>query len=80
MRQHYSITRNADGTWVIRAEGRDVLQCASESDAVKTAQEANVLAEKLANATPPKPDKSASRSTIVRLSPDGGQKFNGRRT
>jgi hypothetical protein len=79
MGEHYSIARNADGTWVIRVEGRDVLQCVCESDAVKTAQEANALAEKLANANP-KPDTSASRSTIVRLSLDGGRKSDGRRT
>jgi hypothetical protein len=63
----------------LRAEGRDVLQCVCESDAVKTAQEADVLAKKLANATPPKPDKSANRSTIVRLSLDEGPKSNRRR-
>ena len=78
MQEHYSVARNADGTWVVRVEGRAVLQCVCESDAVKTAQEADVLAKKLANATPPKPDKSANRSTIVRLSLDGGQKSNGR--
>jgi hypothetical protein len=78
MREHYSIARNADGTWVIRAEGRDVLQCACESDAVKTTQEADALAEKLANASP-KPDTSASRLTIVPRSLDR-RKSNGRRT
>ena len=77
MREHYSIARNADGAWVIRAEGRDILQCVCESDAVRTAQEAEMLAKKLANVTPPA-DKSAYRSTIVRLSLDGGQKSNGR--
>jgi hypothetical protein len=79
MPEHYSIARNADGTWVIRAEGRDVLQCDCESDAVKTVQEADALAEKLANADP-KQDTSASRSSIVRLSLDGGRKSNSRRT
>ena len=79
MGHHYSIVRNADGTWVIRTEGRDILLCARKSDAVKIVQAANVLAEKLVNATP-KPDTSANRAGIVRLSFDGGRKSNCRRT
>jgi hypothetical protein len=56
MQHHYSIARNADGTWVIGAEGRGILQCANEIDAVKTAQDANELA---ATAAPNRPDRGA---------------------
>jgi len=58
MRQHYSIARNADGEWVVRAEGRDLLLCARKSDALKAAKDANALSESPATRVPHASTKS----------------------
>jgi len=51
MWQRYSIARNADGEWVVRAEGRDLLLCARKSDALKAAKDANALSDNMATTT-----------------------------
>jgi len=69
MRQHYSIARNADGEWVVRAEGRDLLLCARKSDALKAANDAKALSQNLASGAIKGEAASPSTSPIRRKGP-----------
>jgi hypothetical protein len=64
MERRYSIARNENGTWIVSADGQEMFACASESEALKAAQDAEDLLNQ--PATPPIRRSRPERTTINR--------------
>jgi hypothetical protein len=62
MEQRYSIARKENGTWVVSAHGQEMFTCATESEALKAAQEA---ADLLNQPTTPPPTTDASSTSAT---------------